>query len=468
MKIVVLSGGTAANAILPALELLADELSFVLPISDNGGSTSEILRVVGGPAIGDVRSRIVSLVQDEKLRSLLGYRLPEDQVSAKQEWNLIVEGTHEIWRGFASEVKEICRSFLVHIQAELLKKQKSSAPFQFEKASVGNLFLTGARLFLGSLDAAIELMLRVCRCDERMSVIPCINTNHTHHISALLANGEVITGQSQISHPAKRNGNRGAERDASSSPRSGQNSLLGPDAVVQLSASALGADHDTEDNEEEFAYPGYIHPALKLSQLHFDKVELADNPLLPAAVQRIFYINPYGEEVLPLGSSRAIPKLKHCDLVLFSIGSLMTSLLPITILGNIAESIFENRGARKVLLVNNKYDRETSGLDGAHFVHMIVDSMHRAICNHSQRRRGSPASPSSRDGSELAWSDFVTDVVYLKYGEIHVDTKLLNARGIRTHAIASEKFENDKLYEILHRLTSGEASDCLHTDGDKL
>ena len=29
----------------------------IIPISDNGGSTSELIRVFGGPGIGDVRSK---------------------------------------------------------------------------------------------------------------------------------------------------------------------------------------------------------------------------------------------------------------------------------------------------------------------------------------------------------------------------------------------------------------------------
>lgn len=37
------------------------KLSYVIGISDNGGSTSEILRVFGGPGIGDVRSRLAPL-----------------------------------------------------------------------------------------------------------------------------------------------------------------------------------------------------------------------------------------------------------------------------------------------------------------------------------------------------------------------------------------------------------------------
>ena len=45
-------GGSGGES---GLQLL--KLSYVIGISDNGGSTSEILRVFGGPGIGDVRSR---------------------------------------------------------------------------------------------------------------------------------------------------------------------------------------------------------------------------------------------------------------------------------------------------------------------------------------------------------------------------------------------------------------------------
>ncbi|SCV04909.1 LANO_0G14092g1_1 [Lachancea nothofagi CBS 11611] len=466
MNLVVLSGGTAANALLPAFEQLSNELSFMLPISDNGGSTSEILRVVGGPAIGDIRSRIVRLIKDDKLSSLLGYRLPNEKSRAKQEWNEIVDGTHCMWDGFASEVKEICRSFLIHTQAELLKKHKSSAPFQFEKASIGNLFLTGVRLFLGSLDASIELTLRVCRCDERISIIPCINTNHTHHISALLQNGDVITGQSQISHPSKqRVKNVRCSQNSKPSLHAANmstESLVGPDASVHLkeqdnfesSPEDEGyqgyGDDEEEDDEEEYAYPGYIHPELKLSQLHFDKLDINEDQLLPAPIKRVFYINPYGEEVLPQGNNRAVNKLRSSDMIIYSVGSLMTSLLPIIILGNIAETIVENEQARKVLLVNNKYDRETFAMNGVHFVQLIVESMNRAVHNYKRKKKSQKSE--SAGANTIVWNKFVTDVVYLKKGEIPVDTNTLNILGIRTYAIDSDCFEVETLAKVLNSL----------------
>lgn len=51
--IVVFSGGSAANSLVDVFEAVRAandcSLGYVLPISDNGGSSSEIIRVFGGP-----------------------------------------------------------------------------------------------------------------------------------------------------------------------------------------------------------------------------------------------------------------------------------------------------------------------------------------------------------------------------------------------------------------------------------
>jgi len=63
----------------------------VLPVSDDGGSTAEIVRVLGGPAVGDIRSRCLRLSDEStsealSVRKLLGHRLPIDPPEAKLEW----------------------------------------------------------------------------------------------------------------------------------------------------------------------------------------------------------------------------------------------------------------------------------------------------------------------------------------------------------------------------------------------
>ena len=60
-RLVIFSGGTAANNLVDVFDEVATKrqcaLSYIIPISDNGGSSSELIRVFGGPGIGDIRSR---------------------------------------------------------------------------------------------------------------------------------------------------------------------------------------------------------------------------------------------------------------------------------------------------------------------------------------------------------------------------------------------------------------------------
>jgi hypothetical protein len=58
--IVVFSGGSAANSLVDVFKTVRQNkncpLSYVIPISDNGGSSSELIRVFGGPGTNEVSS----------------------------------------------------------------------------------------------------------------------------------------------------------------------------------------------------------------------------------------------------------------------------------------------------------------------------------------------------------------------------------------------------------------------------
>ena len=47
-----------------SLQNFTTRIAHVLPVSDDGGSTAEIVRVLGGPAVGDIRSRCLRLADD--------------------------------------------------------------------------------------------------------------------------------------------------------------------------------------------------------------------------------------------------------------------------------------------------------------------------------------------------------------------------------------------------------------------
>ncbi|KAM5578714.1 hypothetical protein ABKV19_008830 [Rosa sericea] len=50
-------GGTAFNGVVKDLKTFTTRFPQVLPVSDDGGSTAEIVRVLGGPVVGDVHVR---------------------------------------------------------------------------------------------------------------------------------------------------------------------------------------------------------------------------------------------------------------------------------------------------------------------------------------------------------------------------------------------------------------------------
>ncbi|RLV92483.1 Uncharacterized protein JA1_003149 [Spathaspora sp. JA1] len=424
-KITILSGGTATNELVSLFNKLSpNDISYILPISDNGGSTSEIIRVIGGPAIGDIRSRLTRLIpsHQEPLRRLLSFRLSSDPQIAKIQWNEIVDGSHELWFDVNPATREIFRAFFIHLHVELLKRSKlhagnSKKQFRYELANVGNLFLTGARLFIGSLDSAIELFCKLSDIDREVQVLPCINTNFTYHISALLENGLIITGQSQISHPSETNSSYppNISHTRPSTPPDhvsmtnyfGTPSLGGVTRDIPINEVAIAnqfINTSDEDDEESGNVPQYTHPELKKSQLHFNKSENI-TPLL-SPIKRIFYISPYGEEIRPMADSKVVSTITNSDTVIYSIGSLMTSLVPIVILKGIGKAIASELpgiSKKRILLLNGCLDRETYGMTAVDFIKVIIQS---ALYSQGITTK------------EVEWNNYITHLVYMEQPQI--------------------------------------------------
>ena len=144
MTFLVISGGTGGNSICSAF----DDVCYVLPVSDDGGSSSEIIRVLGGPSIGcylsillfrllmtvkgDIRSRLIRLIPpapasspQDAIRAFLAYRLPSNasQQEARDHWREIVEGNSPLWKGIPTDRKETIRgsSFpIIHFSLSLI------------------------------------------------------------------------------------------------------------------------------------------------------------------------------------------------------------------------------------------------------------------------------------------------------------------------------------------------------------
>lgn len=221
--VLVISGGSGYNDLVGA----TPGATYVMPISDNGGSSSEIIRVLGGPSIGDIRSRLNRLIptparhdsaaapSNDAIHKLLAYRLPSHGSSReiKQEWMDILEGRHRLWRGIEPERKEVIRGFLVHFESEVLRR--AHRHFNFRGGSIGNFFLAAAQKFFRSIQSAIFLFAATTQIDTSSfasKVLPVINTNHTATIAAELQDGDIIVGQCEISHPSPKASDRAASQ----------------------------------------------------------------------------------------------------------------------------------------------------------------------------------------------------------------------------------------------------------------
>ncbi|KAL8900185.1 MAG: hypothetical protein Q9207_005811, partial [Kuettlingeria erythrocarpa] len=453
-KIVVLSGGTAANSLVDVFNDLIDKnnctLTYIIPISDNGGSSSELIRVFGGPGIGDIRSRLVRLIPPSNagILHLFNHRLPSSSQAAFADFLTLLDLTSPLYNPIPTPQALLIRSILSHLHLEILKRTRSPhSSFNFQSASIGNLFLTGARLFSGSFESAIYLFAIIGGVDEsRTAVLPAIVSNFTHHISAGLKDGTIITGQNAISHPS-------APTALPDAPNVNIPSTAAdhPQAPA-YTTSAVPSIHINDDSSheqhqiEDATLPGSL-PTLRPSFLTASK---AYEPPLPSPIHRIWYINPYGQEMHPSPNPNAVAAIRAADAVIYSIGSLYTSLAPVLILSGVGGAVAT--GPRfKVLILNGSLDRETGGYAATDFVKAVVE------CCESSSRLGGSGFSANADDAESIWmgnlSDiaamvrrYVTHLVHIDHSTAPVvDRETLGAWGVECVRCYGRKGEDGKM-----------------------
>ncbi|KAI6087719.1 UPF0052-domain-containing protein [Hypoxylon rubiginosum] len=447
--IVVFGGGTATNSLVDVFESIRESrncsLSYVIPISDNGGSSSELIRVFGGPGIGDVRSRLVRLIpgsdtdaERASIKDLFNYRLSTDPLQARLQWLDIVEGRHQLWSNISSEKRELIRSVFNLVNLEIVKRARPSSVFNFSKASIGNLFLTGARVFTGSLESAIYLLSTICSIPPTVSTLPAINTNFTHHISAGLADGTQITGQNSISHPS-------APTSLPDDDSLGNGSDRSPQQQQQQQREM-----EEHDLIEDATLPGSL-PTLRKQYIDFSKAA-ADDDDLPARIARIWYINPYGHEIWPGANSKVLAAIRGARAVVYSVGSLYTSIVPSLIPRGIGAALAGGGGPQfKVLILNSANDRETGPRAAPLTATDFVRAVARAAAGNSSGSSNSGGSDGDADvriGGAEEVRQYVTHLVYLEgEGAPRVDRDELAALGVECIRVYGRRVDGMLRYD---------------------
>ena len=388
-----------------------------------------MLQRLTGSGIGDVRSRLVRLVPENgdaetiAIKHFLHHRLPKDEPSAKTEWLSIIEGTHALWSDISTPKRELLRSFLNSFNLEAVKRIRPTSRFDFSGASIGNLFLTGARLFTGSFEAAIYLLSSICSVPDRIGVLPALNTNFTHHVAVGLENGTVIIGQNNISHPSE------------------PVAAFAEDADCPTRSRWETEEHD---KVEDANLPGTLS-TLRKAAIEFSKEEEED---LPARIERLWYINPYGQEIRISANPRVVEALTSCTTVIYSIGSLFTSLIPNLVLGGVGKAISSTLTIRnKILILNGTTDRESGPPNNP----LTAMDFVRCIANACADSQGMDLPLSERD-----YGRYVTHVIYLEgAGAPKVEREKFSEAGIeavRVYGRGGGRYDESALRQALEAI----------------
>jgi uncharacterized cofD-like protein len=104
LRVVGLGGGHGLAATLQAALTYADEVSAVVTVADDGGSSGRLTRELGIPPPGDIRNCLVALSDDPALSALYQHRFETGALTGHTAGNLLIAALTEMSGDFAAAV----------------------------------------------------------------------------------------------------------------------------------------------------------------------------------------------------------------------------------------------------------------------------------------------------------------------------------------------------------------------------
>ncbi len=131
-KIVCLGGGTGLPNLLAGLKFYSDNLTAVVTMCDEGGSSGRLRRILGVPPVGDIRNCLIALSNSPPVMSkLLNYRFPGERYGKDTELgghalgNLILAALAEISGNFNKGLEVL--SQILNVSGKVLPSTETNA-----------------------------------------------------------------------------------------------------------------------------------------------------------------------------------------------------------------------------------------------------------------------------------------------------------------------------------------------------
>ena len=195
-RILFFSGGTALTRTSRVIKRYTHNSIHMVTPFDSGGSSAKLRQAFSMPSIGDLRSRLVALVDENitghpEVYQLFSFRFPLDQTPDELLTKLdrMIRGKEQLVAAISNPMRRLIRNQLGYFREAMPDN------FDLRGASTGNLILAGGYLNNHKhLDPIIFLFSKL------VNVLGTVLTvvNDDLHLSADLEDGSCITGQHRL------------------------------------------------------------------------------------------------------------------------------------------------------------------------------------------------------------------------------------------------------------------------------
>lgn len=119
LKVTLLGGGTGLSVLARGLKSYPVDITAIVTVADDGGSTGRIRDKIDMPAPGDIRNVMGAMSDvEQQLSRLFRYRFKQDELDGHALGNLMIAAMYDMTGDFASAVRELSK--LLNIKGEII------------------------------------------------------------------------------------------------------------------------------------------------------------------------------------------------------------------------------------------------------------------------------------------------------------------------------------------------------------
>ena len=149
-KVVVIGGGTGLSILLMGLKKFTSNITAIVTVADDGGSSGILREDLGMLPPGDIRACLLALANTEPtMEKLLQYRFTDGILKGQNFGNLLIAAMNEIHGSFEMAIRET--SNVLAVTGKVL-------PMTLEQVKLCAVLENGSIIFIWSLECPIRLL----------------------------------------------------------------------------------------------------------------------------------------------------------------------------------------------------------------------------------------------------------------------------------------------------------------------